>query len=699
MYSDPEIAYYAEVYQAERVAPSFYARHEQALLAAGRRHCNGDEEVARAVLVDALIEWWRESDKGPELKPPLAVSWRRAGSLGTLGAYLERCIKNRQVDRARQWKKTTSLDDPERYVEEADKTTEAPADGVDPARLWRACECWVAATQRTAAALPQATLAYWLTALGERQARPLQKLLYPERGTAAGAGVDWKANPGTVNRLPEQFLRRRESELALARAAADLNAEDLAEARERYATCLFWGEMPGRPPWPALTQAEQARLTAFAAGIAPADRRATIKWIMGRPDAVRQLAKCLPARGSRGPEGGAPVNAPPPLPARFPVDPVLAGQRGIFYTLALHRSRQMRPADVAAKLGPVTQQVFACLIAATGADSGTLWLRQGDRLAAVLNPREKDVPGLTVPANRGFIHQCLRDEKAMSVLPRTLKDGARQWKEIDARLHRPVQAMAVAPYRQFGEVAGVVTLVRFSPEAPPFAASHLGDAVCFARWAGGLLEARLQRDAIRKSKEIAGRLEVAAVQVLSRMEPAALCQMLTDDADGPFSPPLLQRLFAWVLADAGAEAGTLWLQRADCLEAVINPHEMALIGHQQPMREGIIGHVFQTGVAELTQDVHGDRRYEPRIDRQVIQRLTQAMVTVPFTLLDRRCGVVTMVRHLRELGPLGPRALSRAKLLAALLHRHLEDALRFRLTDPCPELEWSEDPLGTKGVE
>jgi hypothetical protein len=702
IYSDSEIAIHAENFQAGRVAAAFYQRHEQALLAYGRK-C-GEEELAREVLVDALMEWWREKRAGAELQPPLAVSWRRARSPGPLRAFLQRCIRTRTADRQRQADRIDSLDG---YASrEVMVAPRAPApDGV---RLARACECWETAVRELAIRLPRATICWWLTTLCARQAKALLKLLYPARGGQDAGGAEWRENPGTVNRMLEQYERERAAQLDRARVAAGLTNDDLDEARERFAASLFWGELPGRPRGPVLKKTEQTRLAMFAGGLPVAQRKETIAWLVQSPNAVRQLALYLPAQGTRE---RAPELDPTALSEAviFPADPVLAGRRGSFHTEARRRSGAMTAPELLVRLGSAVSRVFDCLLASIGAESGTLWLRQGSRLAAVLNPREHEVPGLSVPAHLGFVHQCLREEKPLAVQPGGARDGARHFTEIDARLGRPVHAMVAAPYRHFGEAVGVVTAVRFGPGAAPFSAGHLADAVCFGNWAGGLLESRLEREAARRVREVEAHLKRTIEAVLRECEPAALARALglgteggsaapadfpstratpnpVDANSGP-SWPVLKRLFGWILAEAGADSGTLWLRSGDCLEAVLNPLEPAMAGQRQPLREGIIGNVFLTGRAEVAADVQADSRYAARVDREVSGRSTQSMVTVPLSLFGRRSGVVTLVRQTPGLGPLTDAARKQARLLAVLLQRHLEDALRFRLMDPAPGLD------------
>jgi hypothetical protein len=344
---DTEAAIYAENHQAGRVASAFYERHEQALLAYGRA-C-GEEELAREVLVDALMEWWREKRSGAELQPPLAVSWRLAGQRGTLRAYLQRCLKTRAADRRRALGRSKSLEADGARGGRRELAVEPSALAPDEGRLWRACECWAGAVRAVAERHPQATLCWWLTALCGRQAKAMLKLLYPARGRLNAGGAEWRENPGTVSRLLAQFERERAVQLERARAGTGLTTDDLDEAREQYRACLDWGEVAGALRGQALKKTEQARLAQFAAGMPLAQRKEMIGWLMERPGAVRRLALYLPAAGTRG-------RAPELDPAaaedgvRFPADALLAGRRGHFHTEARKRAGAMTAAECLAKL-------------------------------------------------------------------------------------------------------------------------------------------------------------------------------------------------------------------------------------------------------------------------------------------------------------------------------------------------------------
>jgi len=82
---------------------------------------------------------------------------------------------------------------------------------------------------------------------------------------------------------------------------------------------------------------------------------------------------------------------------------------------------------------------------------------------------------------------------------------------------------------------------------------------------------------------------------------------------------------------------------------VFGAHAEALVGQTLAADRGIAGHVYQSGEAYFTSDVHDDTHFDATIDRETAH-LTQSLVATPIRIGAEVCGVLELVNRLGASG-------------------------------------------------
>jgi len=144
--------------------------------------------------------------------------------------------------------------------------------------------------------------------------------------------------------------------------------------------------------------------------------------------------------------------------------------------------------------------------------------------------------------------------------------------------------------------------------------------------------------------------------------------------------PLLRKILQQGFTEAGAHEGTVWLVDAagEFLVPAFNtgPHATEMVGKfKQPLSAGLISMVFATEQPFLENEVSRNAQQSKLLDAQ-LQVQTQALIAVPFYLLDACRGVVSCVQ-LKSAGAVDPPGfrpehLASVQAAAALLARLIE---------------------------
>lgn len=145
---------------------------------------------------------------------------------------------------------------------------------------------------------------------------------------------------------------------------------------------------------------------------------------------------------------------------------------------------------------------------------------------------------------------------------------------------------------------------------------------------------------------------------------------------------LLQDEFREAVERAEATEGSLWVRDSEepCLVPVFNTGEQAdqIVGSfRQPIGQGLVSMVYETGLPLLENAVHGNRQQDGTLDR-LLGVMTCSMVAVPFGCGGRVRGVLTAVKLKPALEPdpdpppFAPEALVVFERLAEVSRRVLE---------------------------
>ena len=107
---------------------------------------------------------------------------------------------------------------------------------------------------------------------------------------------------------------------------------------------------------------------------------------------------------------------------------------------------------------------------------------------------------------------------------------------------------------------------------------------------------------------------------------------------------LLPAVFERVIDALDAEAGSVWLRQGDTLVCHIarGPVGEKVEGLELPLGAGIVGHIAQTGEAELVADARGDRRFVHQVD-EATGFATRSMVAAPLTAQGEVLGVLQVL--------------------------------------------------------
>lgn len=115
-----------------------------------------------------------------------------------------------------------------------------------------------------------------------------------------------------------------------------------------------------------------------------------------------------------------------------------------------------------------------------------------------------------------------------------------------------------------------------------------------------------------------------------------------------FEDEALRRLFRLCLDTAGASEGTIWLADAErgVLVPVFNTGPNAakiLENHRQPLTQGIISTVFQSGLSLTEAQVYRRQEHDGTLNKKLAE-LTSSMMVVPLSFAGRVRGVVSAVK-------------------------------------------------------
>jgi hypothetical protein len=111
----------------------------------------------------------------------------------------------------------------------------------------------------------------------------------------------------------------------------------------------------------------------------------------------------------------------------------------------------------------------------------------------------------------------------------------------------------------------------------------------------------------------------------------------------------LAQLLSSAFHDAGADEGTVWLERANELTPIWNngPDAERFVGHfRLPATSGITGMVFSTGLSACESEVCFQKHQHRALDER-LGVATWAMLAVPLKFLGAVRGVITAVKLVR----------------------------------------------------
>lgn len=109
-----------------------------------------------------------------------------------------------------------------------------------------------------------------------------------------------------------------------------------------------------------------------------------------------------------------------------------------------------------------------------------------------------------------------------------------------------------------------------------------------------------------------------------------------------------------LLDDPRAKMGSIGLTTLTFI-AVFGQRSRKLLGRSFPVASGIAGHVYQSGMPYIAEDVDKDEHFYPNIDEESGYR-TRSVIAVPVIVGDSICGVLELVNRL------GPRSYTEGDL-------------------------------------
>jgi len=189
------------------------------------------------------------------------------------------------------------------------------------------------------------------------------------------------------------------------------------------------------------------------------------------------------------------------------------------------------------------------------------------------------------------------------------------------------------------------------------------------------------------------RLNVLPESAFAELTPALVERMARLGAEihaeqfGALIDPLIERVIERGFRDAGAHEGTVWL--VDATGEFLEPayasgaNARQILGRfKQPLNAGLISMVFATEQPFVENEVSKNAQQSKLLDTQLNVR-TQAMLAVPFQLLNACRGVVSCVhlKHADDGSAPGfqPEHLAAVQAAAALLARLIEYRLLSRV--------------------
>ncbi len=114
-------------------------------------------------------------------------------------------------------------------------------------------------------------------------------------------------------------------------------------------------------------------------------------------------------------------------------------------------------------------------------------------------------------------------------------------------------------------------------------------------------------------------------------------------------PSVLDLIMNKVVEILDVEAGSLLLLDEESGDLVFQvalgtPGSQELVGRHHPVDRGIVGHVVQSGQAQIVNDVRNNPHWDRNVDRE-ISFTTRDILCVPLTSRDRIIGVIEVLNH------------------------------------------------------
>jgi hypothetical protein len=157
---------------------------------------------------------------------------------------------------------------------------------------------------------------------------------------------------------------------------------------------------------------------------------------------------------------------------------------------------RLEPDDLLSLMDPVARDIFGKVLRETGADSGVIWLADGERtnLVAGYSHKVEELVGLRQPLDEGLISLVLGSEQA--ICENQVYNDERHSKRIDEEMGMITCGMIAVPFYLGGNVRGVVSCVQWKksagdPDPRGFTGLDLNQVKLFAAGAERLLNYQL----------------------------------------------------------------------------------------------------------------------------------------------------------------------------------------------------------------
>ncbi len=232
---------------------------------------------------------------------------------------------------------------------------------------------------------------------------------------------------------------------------------------------------------------------------------------------------------------------------------------------------------------------------------------------------------------------------------------------------KPGKAWMGVPLIARGQVLGVLNASSFKPDYR-YAPEHVQLMSAIAD------QAAVAIDRMRLYQET----EARAAELVTLNEVSGTISSSLD------LPIVLDLIMGKVVEILHVEAGSLLLldkQSGDLIFQVAlgAPGSQDLIGRHNPVDRGIIGHVVQSGQAEIINDAQADPRWNREVDRD-IGFVTRRILCVPMLSRDKVIGVIEVINH-RDGSPFEDEEAQLLTNFAAQAAIAIENARLYTQTD------------------